>query len=248
MIKNLYSLFTIFILLSQLTIILAQTIETPAPPGPTNITAILENAGQFTTLIRILKNTQLADQINAQLNHSNQGMTLFAPPDNAFSALKAGALNSLTDQEKAQLILFHVIPNFYTMSEFQTVSNPLRTQAGNTSAGQFPLNVTTSGINQVNISTGINEATVANTIYTDDQLAVYQIDKVLLPLAIFSAPVPAAAPAPTNSTSRAKSPVADTPATGNNTVPTDVSGAIALLLHGFHFLRFAFLSAIWLWL
>ncbi|KAJ6316310.1 hypothetical protein OIU78_019570 [Salix suchowensis] len=39
------------------------------------------------------------------------------------------------------------------MSNFQTVSNPLRTQAGNSADGEFPLNVTTSG-NQVNITTG----------------------------------------------------------------------------------------------
>ncbi|KAJ6407425.1 hypothetical protein OIU84_010842 [Salix udensis] len=34
------------------------------------------------------------------------------------------------------------------MPSFQTVSNPLRTQAGNSAAGEFPLNVTTSG-NQI---------------------------------------------------------------------------------------------------
>lgn len=193
-----------------------------------------------------MKNTQLAAQINAQLNNSNQGITLFAPPDNAFSDLSPGTLNSLTDQEKAQLLLFHVIPDFLLMSQFQTVSNPLRTQAGNSSAGQFPLNVTTSGNNQVNISTGINEATVANTIYTDDQLAVYQVDKVLLPLALFASPGPALAPAPTNSTSMGKPPVADTPASGDNNPQIDVSGVITLAKHGFIALQIASFAAIWL--
>ncbi|KAJ8899799.1 hypothetical protein K2173_019499 [Erythroxylum novogranatense] len=165
----------------------------PAPSGPTNITAILEKGGQFTTLIKLMKTTQEADQINTQLNNSNQGLTVFAPPDNAFANLKAGTLNSLTDQQKVQLVQFHIVPNFLSMSQFQTVSNPLRTQAGNSANGEFPLNVTTSG-NQVNITTGVDQATVANTIYTDSQLAVYQVDQVLLPLDIFSSSSPAPAP------------------------------------------------------
>ncbi|PHU19994.1 Fasciclin-like arabinogalactan protein 11 [Capsicum chinense] len=54
----------------------------------------------------------------------------------------------------------------------KTISNPLRTQAGDASANDFPLNVTTSG-NQVNVSTGVDDATVANTVYSDGQLAIY---------------------------------------------------------------------------
>nr|GMD67188.1 fasciclin-like arabinogalactan protein 11 [Ipomoea batatas] len=147
----------------------------PAPSGPTNITKILEKAGQFTTFMRLLKITQVSDQINNQLNNSNQGLTVFAPTDNAFSGLKAGTLNSLTDQEKVELVQFHVLSSFFSMSQFQTASNPLKTQAGD-SAGSFPLNVTTAG-NQVNVSTGVVDSTVANTVYTDGQLAVYQVDK-----------------------------------------------------------------------
>ncbi|GMH10081.1 hypothetical protein Nepgr_011922 [Nepenthes gracilis] len=167
----------------------------PAPPGPTNITAILAKAGQFNTLIRLLQSTQLANQINTQLNNSNQGLTVFAPTDNAFSNLKAGTLNSLTDQEKVELMQFHVVPTFLSINQFQTVSNPLRTQAGSSDSGGFPLNVTTSG-NQVNITTGIVNATVSNSIYSDNQLAVYQVDQVLLPLQLFGTPAPAAAPTP----------------------------------------------------
>ncbi|XP_023517231.1 fasciclin-like arabinogalactan protein 11 [Cucurbita pepo subsp. pepo] len=119
----------------------AQSSQPPAPSGPTNITAVLEKDGQFTTLIKLLKSTQQSDQINNQLNNSNQGLTFFAPPDNAFSNLKLATLNSLSDQQKVQLLQFHVLPTFISMSQFQTVSNPLRTQAGNSNTGQFPLNV-----------------------------------------------------------------------------------------------------------
>lgn len=207
--------FSYFLLISVLLLLstktLAQTLaQPPAPAGPTNITKILEKAGQFTTLIRIMKTTQVADQINTALNNSNQGLTVFAPTDNAFSSLKAGTLNSLSDQQKVSLLQFHILPSFLAMSQFQTVSNPLRTQAGDSVDGEFPLNVTTSG-NQVNVSTGINDATLANTIYTDNQLAVYEVDKVLLPLKIFASPAPASAPAPSSPKLKKKTPVADSP-------------------------------------
>ncbi|XP_020578803.1 fasciclin-like arabinogalactan protein 11 [Phalaenopsis equestris] len=195
--------FFLLLLLIPTTKTLAQTSSAPAPAGPLNITAVLEKAGQYNTLIRLMKSTQIADQINNQLNNSNSGITIFAPTDNAFTNLPAGTLNSLTDQQKVSLIQFHVVPSLITMSQFQTVSNPLRTQAGNTDNGEFPLNVTSSG-NQVNISTGVVNTTVSNALYTDSKLAVYQVDKVLLPLAIFGSEAPAEAPGPEPSTPRKK--------------------------------------------
>ncbi|XP_008789092.2 fasciclin-like arabinogalactan protein 12 [Phoenix dactylifera] len=187
---------------------LAQPAAAPAPPGPTNITKILEKAGQFTTFMRLLKSTQVGDQINQQLNNSNSGLTVFAPSDNAFSSLSAGILNSLTDQQKVALIQFHVLPSFISTTQFQTVSNPLRTQAGDVNNGQFPLNVTTTG-NTVNITTGIVNTTVSNTIYSDNQLAVYQVDQVLLPLDIFGPHAPA--PAPSMPKKKKAAPIAEGP-------------------------------------
>ncbi|KAD3337239.1 hypothetical protein R6Q59_027869 [Mikania micrantha] len=173
------------------------TTPAPAPPGPTNITKILEKSGQYTVFLRLLLITQAGDQINTQLNNSDQGITVFAPTDNAFSGMKSGALNSLSDQQKVELVQFHIVPMFLSTSQFQTVSNPLRTQAGETAYYKFPLNITTSG-NQVNISTGVIDTTVANTIYTDGSLAVYQVDKVLLPMSLFGPPAPTPDPVPKN--------------------------------------------------
>ncbi|CAN1775762.1 Fasciclin-like arabinogalactan protein 11 [Linum perenne] len=196
----------------------------PGPSGPANITAILEKAGQFTTLIKLMKATQEADQINTQLNASStsSGLTVFAPTDNAFSSLKSGTLNSLSNQQKVQLIQFHILPTFVSMSQFQTVSNPLRTQAGDSANGEFPLNVTTSGT-QVNVTTGVDSASVDNTLYTDGQLAVYQVSQVLLPLDIFGA---SAAPAPAPTTKAGKALTSKAPTAGNaDDSPGDASGA-----------------------
>ncbi|VVB16735.1 unnamed protein product [Arabis nemorensis] len=175
----------------------------PAPPGPTNVTKILEKAGQFTVFIRLLKATGVANQLYGQLNNSDNGITIFAPSDSSFSGLKAGTLNSLTDEQQVELVQFHVIPTYVSSSNFQTISNPLRTQAGDSADGHFPLNVTTSG-NTVNITTGVTNTTVSGNVYSDGQLAVYQIDKVLLPQQVFDPRPPAPAPAPSVSKSKKK--------------------------------------------
>lgn len=222
-----HQIFIIIIILQFSILTLSQT----TPSGPTNITQILEKAGQFTTLIRLMKVSQVSDQINTQLNNSNQGMTVFAPTDNAFSSLKSGTINSLSAQQQVQLVQFHVLPNFISMSQFQTISNPLRTQAGDATPGDFPLNVTTSG-NQVNVSTGVDDATVSNTIYTDGQLAVYQVDKVLQPMSIFAAPSPAVAPAPATLKPKGKSPAGLSPTSGNDDSPADNSGVERIAMRG----------------
>ena len=166
----------------------------PAPSGPINIVSVLKKTGKYSTFIRLLKSTQIDDQINSQLNDLNQALTVFVPTDSAFSYLKPGMLNSLTDQQKFQLVQFHVVPSFLSIPQFQTVGNPLRTQAGGGTA-QFPLNITMSG-NQVNMTTGLVNTSLTNTVYsTDGQLAVYEIDRVLLSEGLFRPPA-AQAPAP----------------------------------------------------
>ncbi|GLT46309.1 hypothetical protein SLA2020_200720 [Shorea laevis] len=183
----------------------------PAPPGPTNVTKILEKGGQFTIFIRLLKATGEESNLNTQLNTTNNGLTLLAPSDNAFASLKSGTLNQLTDEDKVELIQFHIISTYLTGTQFQTVTNPLRTEAGDAGPYKFPLNITTSG-NSVNISTGLTNTSIAGTVYTDGQLAVYQVDKVLLPEKIFGPkPPPAPAPAPTKPKKKSiAAPVADT--------------------------------------
>ncbi|XP_004505977.1 fasciclin-like arabinogalactan protein 12 [Cicer arietinum] len=196
----------------------------PAESAPTDIIRILRKAGGFATLIRLLQTTKVSTQINSQLLTSNGGLTMFAPNDNAFSSLKPGFLNSLSDEQKNKLIQFHLLPTFVSVSNFDTLSNPVRTQAGD-DPYRLALNVTSSG-NQVNITTGIVNVTLGGTVYTDHQLAVYQVDKVLLPRDFFVAKPPAPAPAPEKSTkvsSKKKSDDSDESVAGDND-----SGAIGV--------------------
>lgn len=80
----------------------------------------------------------------------------------------------------------------------------MRTIAGD-DPKRLALNVTSVG-NQVNVTTGVVNTTVGGTVYSDNQLAVYQVDKVLLPRDFFVPKPPPPAPAPaSDKTSKKKS-------------------------------------------
>ncbi|CAL4910189.1 unnamed protein product [Urochloa decumbens] len=203
----------------------------PSPAAPKTITAILTKAGQFTKFLQLLQSTREAEQITNQLKgkSSSGGLTVFAPPDNAFTALPMGTLNSLSDQQKTSLVQFHVVSQVMPASQLETVSNPLRTQAGDTGPGKYPLNITADGSN-VNVTTGVVNATLDGTpLYAGDRLVVYQVSKVLLPWALYGpalppAPAPAPAASKTKKKKAAPDATADAPA-AETAEGTTASGA-----------------------
>ncbi|KAL1345956.1 hypothetical protein HN51_019607 [Arachis hypogaea] len=184
---------TTFILLLPILLLLNPQAQAqapaPAPSGQLNLTAILEKGSQYTTLLKLLKDTQQLSQIQNQFKTNSQGFTVFAPTDNAFQNLPSGALNGLSDDQKVQLILYHSAPKYYSLSDLLTVSNPVRTQS------PWGLNFTGGQGNQVNVSTGVVEVQINNALRQQFPLAVYQVDKVLWPKA-FSADANSPSPAP----------------------------------------------------
>ncbi|XP_062180970.1 fasciclin-like arabinogalactan protein 11 [Phragmites australis] len=205
--------------------VLCQAPGPAAPKGPPNVTAILEKGQQYNTFIRLMKATQQDTQLNSQLNNSFNGYTVFAPTDNAFSSLKTGTLNGLSRQEQVSLVQYHIISQFYSMAAFETASNPVRTQASG-SNGPYTLNITANSNNQVNISTGVVTTNLGTALRSDQPLAVYSVDKVLLPNDLFGVKPPTSAPpAPTRRPSNGNSSsVAQAPAGATDTPP---SGAAA---------------------
>ncbi|KAL2341012.1 hypothetical protein Fmac_008952 [Flemingia macrophylla] len=212
------------------------------PKAPSiDIVQILRKAKRFSVLTRLLKTTQLINQLNSQLITSGSGgLTLFAPEDAAFSKLKAGFLNSLTDRQKVELLQFHTLSSFVSISNFDTLTNPVQTQAGDDPL-RLQLNVTTvGGGTQVSMATGAVNASVTGTVYADNKLAVYQVDKVLLPLDLV---LPAKAPAPAPAKAKGASPKTkagpDGGAAGddgdggdNKDLPTEASSAGNVRLEG----------------
>nr|BAJ94967.1 predicted protein [Hordeum vulgare subsp. vulgare] len=177
---------------------------TPKVAAAPNVTAVLEKAGQYTKFIRLMASTQQDTQLNAQANESDTGFTVFAPTDNALNSLKPGTLNSLSQQDQVTLVQAHIVPTFYSMESFETASNPVRTQASGTD-GPCTVNVTATSNSAVNVSTGIVHTTVGTALRATRPLAVYSVDKVLLPMDLFGPKPPASAPlAPGKKPSSAK--------------------------------------------
>ncbi|TMW94273.1 hypothetical protein EJD97_010504 [Solanum chilense] len=164
---------------------------------------ILENGGEYNTFIKFLKKTKVGDRIN-NIAKFGDGVTVLAPTDNAFNNLT----NSTSDDEhKLQLLInYHVISKFYEFDELQTVHNPVETLA--TGEDNEPLGLNFTGKkNQLNVSSGYVVTNVyekAISISTDPPLAVYKLDKVLVPSEFIDpkspssndAPAPVPVPAP----------------------------------------------------
>ncbi|XP_014492484.1 fasciclin-like arabinogalactan protein 12 [Vigna radiata var. radiata] len=178
---------------------------TPDTAAAVDIVGILRQAKSFNILIRLMKTTQLINQLNAQLlTTKSGGITILAPDDSAFSELKAGFLNSLSDGQKLELLQFHVLSEYVSSSNFDTLTNPVRTLAG-AKPGKVELNVISYG-GSVNISTGEVNTTITGIVYTDKHLAIYKVGKVLLPMDFFTV-----AKAPAKSPSLAPEPSAKAP-------------------------------------
>jgi hypothetical protein len=183
--------------------------------------------------MRLLKETQQDTQLNSQLNSSfgngGSGYTVFAPTDNAFNNLKPGTLNSLTQQQQVSLVQGHILSQYCSMDTFQTVSNPVRTQASGRD-GPYTLNITSDTNNQVNVSSGVVDVRVNNALYSTKPLAVYSIDKVLLPLELFGAKAPAAAPTASEGKPKkgGSSDAASGPAGSDDSAPTGAASARAV--------------------
>ncbi|KAJ9176828.1 hypothetical protein P3X46_012100 [Hevea brasiliensis] len=184
---------------------------TPAPaPAPippyVNLTDLLSVAGPFHTFLNYLESTKVIDTFQNQANNTEEGITIFVPKDSAFSSLKKPSLSNLTQDQLKQVILFHALPHYYSLADFKNLSqsSPVSTFAG---SGEFSLNFTdVSGT--VHLDSGWSKTKVSSSVHSTDPVAIYQVDKVLLPEAIFGAdipPTPAPAPAPEIS------PAADSP-------------------------------------
>lgn len=183
----------------------------PAPsPGFVNLTQLLTVAGPFHKFLALLETTKTIKTFQNQANNTEEGLTLFVPKDKAFTSLKNPSLANLTQDQLKSLCLFHALPHFYSLAEFKKLSqvSPVSTFAG----GQYTVNFTDNS-GTILLNSGWTRTKVSSAVYSTDPVAIYQVDKVLLPEAIFGTdipPMPAPAPAPARAPATA--PAADEPA------------------------------------
>uniref|UniRef100_A0A7N0TEE4 FAS1 domain-containing protein n=1 Tax=Kalanchoe fedtschenkoi TaxID=63787 RepID=A0A7N0TEE4_KALFE len=212
---NMFSMvsFTVLVVCSPITF--GQTAPptsspTPAPaPAPVyvNLTDLLTVAGPFSIFLSYLEKTGVIDTFQNQANNTEEGITIFVPKNSAFSSQKNPSLANLTSDQLKQLCLFHALPHYYSLADFKNLSlvSPVGTFAGNT---LYALNFTDDS-GTVKINSGWTKTEVSSSVHSTDPVAVYQVNKVLLPEAIFGTDIPpTAAPAPAPDAPAADSPAA----------------------------------------
>ncbi|TKY72644.1 Fasciclin arabinogalactan protein 4 [Spatholobus suberectus] len=150
-----------------------------------NITKALIDGHNFNVAASLLAASGVVQEFEA--DEGGAGITLLVPVDDAFADLPPSvALQSLPADKKAVVLKFHVLHSYYPLGSLESVVNPfqptLATEA--MGAGSFTLNI--SRVNgSVAINTGIIQASITQTVFDQNPVAIFGVSKVLLPREIF---------------------------------------------------------------
>ncbi|CAI9108099.1 OLC1v1007621C1 [Oldenlandia corymbosa var. corymbosa] len=155
------------------------------PPLGLNITKALIDGHDFNVAASMLMASGVEEEFEA--DEGGAGITLFVPTDEAFSDLPAKVkFQSLTADRKAVVLRFHVLHSYYPLGSLESIVNPVQPTLAteNMGAGSFTLNI--SRVNgSVAINSGIVVATVTQTVFDQNPVAIFGISKVLLPKEYF---------------------------------------------------------------
>lgn len=193
------------------------TILPPAPapaPAPRHVDLadLLSVAGPFHTFLDYLQKTNVIETFQNQANDTKNGITIFVPKDSAFAALKKTTFANLTQDQLKSLLLYHAFPKYYSLAEFDKLStlNPVTTFAGS----QYTLNLTYN-MGTIQVKSMWSNPKISSSVYSTRPVAVYEVNKVLLPMQIFKSDPPLA-PAPAPAPDSKASDVAPSPRSGKS--------------------------------
>ncbi|KAH7860943.1 hypothetical protein Vadar_019818 [Vaccinium darrowii] len=166
--------------------------EAPAPgPSQMNLTSVMSAHG-----CKVFADTLLASAAEKTYNDNiDGGLTVFCPGDDAFKAFLPKFKN-LTASGKQSLLEYHGVPVYQSMAMLKS-NNGLMNTLATDGASKFDFTVQNDG-EQVTLKTKLVTAKITGTLIDEQPVAIFSIDKVLLPTELFKglAPTPAPAPAP----------------------------------------------------
>ncbi|XP_059430276.1 fasciclin-like arabinogalactan protein 4 [Corylus avellana] len=155
------------------------------PPLGLNITKALIDGHNFNVAASMLAASGVVEEFEA--DERGAGITLFVPTDAAFADLPATVrLQSLPADKKAVVLRFHVLHSYYPLGSLESIVNPVQPTLAteDMGAGRFTLNI--SRVNgSVSINTGIVQASVTQTVFDQNPVAIFGVSQVLLPREIF---------------------------------------------------------------
>ncbi|XP_073134371.1 fasciclin-like arabinogalactan protein 1 [Henckelia pumila] len=179
-----------------------------AAPSLVNITKLMSAHG-----CKVFADTLSASPAEATFeNNIVGGLTIFCPGDGAMKAFLP-KYNNLTAADQQSLLEYHGLPIYYSLDGLRSNNGLTSTLA--TVGETFRFTVQNNGTDVVTIKTPLVTATIVNTVVDNQPLAIFQLNKVLIPPEFSKpdglAPAPAPGPAavsPKSSKSKHKSPPA----------------------------------------
>ncbi|PIN21586.1 hypothetical protein CDL12_05287 [Handroanthus impetiginosus] len=155
------------------------------PPLGLNITKALIDGHDFNVAASMLAASGVVSEFEA--DEGGAGITMFVPTDEAFADLPSSVkFQSLPADEKAVVLRFHVLHSYYPLGSLESIVNPVQPTLATeqNGAGSFTLNI--SRVNgSVGIDTGIVQASVTQTVFDQNPVAIFGVSEVLLPREFF---------------------------------------------------------------
>lgn len=127
----------------------------------------LKARGNFSTLVGALKKTGLAED----LQQSEQPFTLFAPTDEAFAALPAGTLDSLSADKLAGILRYHLVPGAVSSADALQQGQFASVQGANLAVKETDAGATVNGaaIVEADIEAGNSVIHVVDSVLMPEQ-------------------------------------------------------------------------------
>ncbi|KAB5521223.1 hypothetical protein DKX38_025542 [Salix brachista] len=172
---------------------------TPAPSAM-NLTDIMSAHG-----CKVFADTLIAnpDASKTYQDNIDGGLTVFCPLDDPFKAFLPKFKN-LTASGKESFLEFYGVPIYQSLAMLKSNNGIMNTLATNGDK-KFDFTVQNDA-EDVTLKTRSTTAKIVGTLIDEQPLAIYSIDKVLLPKELFkAAPTPAPAPAPEEAADAPKS-------------------------------------------
>ncbi|CAN4100963.1 unnamed protein product [Withania somnifera] len=155
------------------------------PPLGLNITKTLLDGHNFNVAATMLTASGVEEEF--ERDEGGAGLTLFVPTDEAFSDMSSSnKFQSLPAEKKAVVLRFHVLHSYYPLGSLESIVNPVQPTLATeqNGAGSFTLNI--SRVNgSVGINTGVVQASVTQTVFDQNPVAIFGVSKVLLPQEFF---------------------------------------------------------------
>ncbi|KAF6171893.1 hypothetical protein GIB67_011790 [Kingdonia uniflora] len=153
------------------------------PPLGLNISRVLVDGHNFNVAASMLVASGVTEEF--EKDEAGAGITMFVPTDEAFNDLDE-RFQGLSADYKAVVLKFHVLHSYYPLGSLESIVNPVQPTLAteDKGAGRFTLNITRVN-GSVAIDTGLVQASITQTVFDQNPVAIFAVPKVLLPKEIF---------------------------------------------------------------